>query len=202
MFARMFCRLGAGTLVALFLAGMASAETYRIDTVHSSVAFSIRHLVGRTTGKFTGFSGTVVYDPDHAEKSSVQATIRVASIDTDNEKRDAHLRGPDFFGAETYPEITFRSTATKREGDRLLVSGDLTMHGTTRQVILPVEILGTAVHPMRKVPVIGFAAELTVKRSNFGVNSWTDVAGVLGDEVKVTLNIEAVGKTPVQPAEK
>ena len=195
-------RLGAGTLVLFLLAGAVSAETYRIDPVHSSVVFSIRHIVSRVTGRFTDVSGTIVYDPAQVGTSRVQATIRVASIDTDNPKRDAHLRSPDFFNAEKYPEITFKSTGVKSEGNRLMVTGDLTVHGTTKQVVVPVEVLGTAVHPMRKVPVIGFAAELTIMRSDFGVNNWTDMAGVLGDEVRVMLNVEAVAEKASQAAGK
>jgi polyisoprenoid-binding protein YceI len=121
------------------------------------------------------------------------ATIQTASINTANAQRDKHLRSPDFFDAEKYPEISFKSTGAKKAGDRLMVTGDLTMHGITKSVVLPVEVLGVGTHPMSKAPVAGFTAELILKRSDFGVNNWTDVAGILGDEVKVTLNIEGVG---------
>jgi len=202
---KMLCRIlrgGAVGVIALLLASPVFAETYQIDATHSSVGFSIRHLVGRTAGVFTDFSGEVVYDPARVEDASVKATIEVASINTNNEKRDSHLRGADFFEADKHPQITFVSNGVEKKGDKLLVSGSLTLHGTTRPVVLPVEVLGTAVHPRYKVPVSGFAAELVIKRSDYGVNTWTDVAGVLGDEVKVTLTIEAVGQTAVQTAGK
>ena len=187
-------RVAATAIMSLaLLAGDALGETYAIDAVHSSVGFGIRHIFSRTTGVFTEFAGEITYDPEDPGASSVTATIQVASINTNNERRDGHLTSPDFFDAEKYPGITFRSTEVKVDGDRLLVRGDLTIHGVTQSVVLPVEVLGVGDHPMRKAPVAGFAAELAVKRSSFGVNSWTDAAGVLGDDVAVSLNIEAVG---------
>ena len=189
-------------LAVAILAASAQAATYSIDAVHSGVGFTIRHIVSRTSGSFTGVSGTIDYDPDHPEASVVMATIDVASIDTNNKKRDAHLKGADFFNAEKYPAITFSSTGAMKKGDRLMVTGDLTMHGVTQRVVLPVEVLGVGVHPRSKAAVAGFSAQTILKRSDFGVNSWTDVAGVLGDEVTVTLNIEAVVKPPREPAAK
>ena len=185
--------LSAGVLIVLLLAGTGSAETYQIDRSHSSVGFRIRHIVSRVTGTFADFSGTVVYNPDEVDSTSVQAVIKTVSIHTNDEKRDNHLRNSDFFDAERYPEITFESREVKKDGERLMVTGDLTMHGVTRTVVLSVEVLGLGIHPGSKAPVAGFAAELTLKRSDFGINSWTDAAGVLGDDVRVTLNIEAKG---------
>ena len=177
-----------------------------IDASHSSVRFSVRHIVSRTAGKFRDFSGSIVYDAEHPSKSSVKATIKMASIDTDNDRRDGHVKSADFFNVEKYPEMTFVSSSTKAKGNMLMVTGDLTMHGVTRKVVLPVEVLGVGIHPMTKASVAGFQADLTVKRSDFGVNSWTDVAGVLGDEVKVTLLVEALassgkmmGENPCNP---
>ena len=182
---------GVSLLALMLLAGTGFAETFRIDKSHSNVAFSVRHIVSRVQGGFTGFSGTIQYDEKHPEKSTVEATIQTASINTHNERRDGHLRSPDFFDAAAHPEITFKSTKVKKQGDKLMVMGDFTLHGVTKQVMLPVEVLGVGMHPMSKAPVAGFAAELTIKRSDYGVNTWTDVAGVLGDEVKISLNIEA-----------
>lgn len=179
------------TGLACLTAGAVQAETYQIDPVHSSVQFAIRHLVGRTAGKFTDFSGTVVYDPQAPASSSVQAVVKAGSINTLNEQRDGHLRSADFLATEQHPEITFRSTKVETQGDKLLVTGDLTMHGISRTVHLPVEVLGVGTNPRNNAPVAGFAAELVLKRSDFGVNSWVDQAGVLGDDVKVTLAIEA-----------
>ena len=183
-----------------------AAQEYSIDLPHSSVSFSVRHIVSRTAGKFTDFAGSIVYDAKNPNKSSVKATIKMASIDTDNERRDGHLKSDDFFNVEKYPDMTFMSSSVKAKGNMLMVTGDLTMHGVTRKVVLPVEVLGVGTHPMTKASVAGFQADLTVKRSDFGVNTWTDAAGVLGDEVKVTLLVEAlassgkmIGKNPCNP---
>jgi polyisoprenoid-binding protein YceI len=181
----------------LLLAFSVLAETYSIDKTHSSVSFSIRHLVSRVSGRFNDFSGTIQYDPAAPEKSQVEAVVQMASIDTDNEKRDGHLKSPDFFDVTQYPVVTFKSTKSEKQGDLLIVTGDLTMHGVTKSIVMPVEILGIGTHPMRdNAPVAGFASQAVLKRSEFGVNSWTDPAKVLGDEVSVTLAIEAVGKAP------
>jgi len=175
------------------MATAASAETYEIDVVHSSVEFSIRHLVSRTTGGFTDFSGSIAYDPARPAATKIEGTIQVASIDTRNAQRDGHLTGPDFLDAAKYPTITFKSTEAAARDGHLMVTGDFTMHGVTRQVTLMVEVLGMGTHPRSKKPVLGMATETVLKRSDYGVDTWTDVAGVLGDEVEVTLTIEAIG---------
>lgn len=199
MFTKIFNSWNTGILAFLLLAGTGFAETYQIDPVHSSVEFSVRHIFSRVPGEFTDFSGTIVYDPDRVENASVQATIQTTSVNTNNGSRDNHLRSPDFFEVAKYPEITFKGTKVEKEGNRLLVTGDLTMHGITKSAVLPVEILGVGTHPMSNAPVAGFSAELTLKRSDFGINNWTDAAGVLGDEVKITLNMEAAGKRMANP---
>ena len=121
---------GVGLLSVLLLSGTGVAETYKIDAGHSSVDFSIRHLVGRTSGHFNTFSGTVMYDPAHPEKTSVEATIETGSIDTGNEKRDGHLRNDDFFDVELYPTIVFESTSVMDN----TVTGMLNFHGVENQV--------------------------------------------------------------------
>lgn len=194
--------LGAGLAVALFGVLPVQAETYQIDATHSAVDFSIRHLVGRTKGKFKEFTGAIVYDEKAVEKSSVEAVIKVASLDTENERRDGHLRSPDFFDAEKYPEITFKSSKVEKgEGGKLLVTGDLTLHGVTKSVQLAVEVLGTGIHPMTNMPVAGFSSGLAIKRSDYGINNWVDKANVLGDEVEVGILIEA-GVPPPAPEKK
>ena len=186
--------LGVAFAVAVLLVDPIQAETYKIDVVHSSVDFSIRHLVGRSKGKFSEFSGTVTYDEKKTEATSINAVIKVASLDTGNEKRDGHLKSGDFFDAEQFPEITFKSTKVVKKDDRLLVTGNLTMHGVTKSIELSVEVLGVGVHPRGNVPIAGFASDITLKRSDYGVNNWTDKAGVLGDEVKISLLVEALAK--------
>jgi polyisoprenoid-binding protein YceI len=178
-------------LVAIATAGISLAELYQIDRGHSTVAFSIRHLVSRTTGKFTQFEGTINYDPATPKKTTVEATIQTASIDTENQRRDDHLRGADFFDVEKYPQITFKSTSAEQKGEMILVTGDLTMHGKTKSIKMPVEILGLGKHPRRGTPLGGFETELRLLCSDYGVNSYENFASVLGDEVKVTITIEA-----------
>lgn len=182
----------ATPVLALLLAGAVDAETYAVDATHSAVDFSIRHMVGRTKGRFAQFEGTIAFDPASPEATRISGTIQASSIDTGNEKRDQHLRSQDFFWVEEHPTITFTSTAVQKKTDTLLqVTGQLTMRGVTREVTLPVEILGTGLNPMSGKKQVGMATELTVKRSEFGVNHWSDTAGVLGDEVAVQVFVEA-----------
>jgi len=170
------------------------AETYEIDGSHSSATFSIRHIFSQVKGRFAQVSGSVTYDPQEPEKASVTAKIAAASINTDNEKRDAHLKSADFFEVEKYPDITFQSKGVKKEGEKLLVTGALNLHGVEKEITLDVEFLGAG-PGMRGATVAGFEATTTINRKDFGIN-WNralDQGGfVLGDEVKVTLSIEAV----------
>ena len=161
-----------GLVSSLVMADTGFAEKYQIDRSHSSVGFSIRHFVSRTAGRFNQFNGMIDYD-------------------TGNQRRDDHLRGADFFEVETYPTITFKSTSAVKEGEKILVTGDLTMHGVTKSVTLPVTVLGVGTHPQRGTPLAGFETELTLLCSDFGVNSWANFANVLGDEVRVNITIEA-----------
>ncbi len=168
------------------------AETYMVDASHSSVDFSIRHLVGRTKGRFGDFSGTIGYDAAKPEASSFSGIIQVKSIDTGNERRDGHLQSDDFFAAEAYPTITFKSTEVTSTGENALsLKGKLTMHGTTKEVTLPVEILGTGTNPRSGKAQIGLEANFSILCSDYGVNSWERFSAVLGDEVKIQVLIEA-----------
>ena len=178
--------LGFGTVTA--------QGTYGIDTVHSNVGFKVRHLVSKTGGEFTDFDGTIVADFGNLGASSVKFTIQTASIDTKNEKRDGHLRSADFFDAEKYPEITFTSSKiTKIDGDSYAVTGTLTMHGVSKEVILTVDFLGemTAMGGTRA----GYELTTTINRKDFGI-SWNralDAGGfVLGDDVEININLELV----------
>ena len=180
-----------GLVSSLVMADTSFAEKYQIDRAHSSVGFSIRHFVSRTAGRFNQFNGMIDYDPAAPEKTMIETTIQTRSIDTGNERRDGHLRGPDFFQVETYPTIMFKSTSAVKEGEKILVTGDLTMHGMTRSITLPVTVLGVGTHPQRNTPLAGFETELTLLCSDFGVNSWANFANVLGNEVRVNITIEA-----------
>ena len=176
------------------------AETYVVDRSHSSVDFSIRHLVGRTKGRFGEFSGTISYDAAKPQASSFSGIIQVKSIDTGNERRDGHLRSADFFEAEAFPEITFESTEVTGMGESTLgVKGKLTMHGTTREVTLSVEILGTGTNPRSGKAQIGLETNFAVLCSDYGVNSWERFSAVLGDEVRIQVLIEANAESEAQP---
>ena len=176
------------------LAGSANAaDTLVIDRVHSEASFQVRHFVSKVRGRFTDFSGTIVADQAKPEASSVEFTIKTASIDTDQPNRDKHLQSADFFDAEKFPEITFKSTSVKSAGkDKFAVTGNLTMHGVTKQITLPVTYLGSV--GAGKDAKHGFEAITTVNRKDYGIvwNKALDNGGyMLGDDVTVTVNIKA-----------
>jgi polyisoprenoid-binding protein YceI len=171
-----------------------AVRTFQIDKAHSEVIFQVRHLLSKVRGRFSDFAGTLQFDPEHPDQSSVDFTIQAASIDTAEPNRDAHLRSDDFFAAEKYPTLTFKSTkVTPRGRDLYDVEGDLTIRGVTKRVILPVSYLGAAKDPWGKEKV-AFEGETTINRKEYGLN-WNaalETGGFLvGDEVKVSLSIQA-----------
>jgi polyisoprenoid-binding protein YceI len=143
MLMKMLIRFSSLTLILIAISSVALAnETYRFDQAHSTIGFTVHQYLGTTHGKFTKFDGKIDIDRDHPENSSVAARINVRSIDTGIEKRDNHLRSPEFFNVEKYPEITFKSRSVKRTGaQRGDILGDLTMHGVTKPITLHVELL-------------------------------------------------------------
>jgi polyisoprenoid-binding protein YceI len=174
-------------------------EVYQIDPAHSAVQFKIRHFFAKVPGGFTDFDGKIILNRTDIAKSKVEATIKTASIDTANEKRDGHLRSADFFDAEKYPTITFKSTAWKEVGKNAYeVTGDFTMHGVTKPVTLAVKDLGSgaAMGGHRG----GWEATTTIDRTVYGVawNKAVEGGGMtLGNEVEITLNIEGVQEASV-----
>ena len=182
-------------LVALVGAIPAAAQgTYSIDTAHSNVGFKIRHLVAKVSGNFTEFDGTITADFQNLDASSVDFVIKTASINTNNEKRDGHLRSADFFDVENHPEITFKSSKiTRKDADTYVVAGILNMRGVAQPVILTVDYMGEmqAMGGTRA----GYEISTTLNRQDFDV-SWNrtlDQGGVvLGDDVEVTINLEVV----------
>lgn len=170
--------------------------TYKIDTSHSTVEFSIRHLViAKVRGRFTDVRGTLELDDADITRSKIQADIVAASINTAEEKRDAHLRSADFFDVESYPLITFTSKAIEQTGsDGYRVTGDLTIHGVTRPIVLDVEDLGRATDPWGN-PRVAFTARGSLDRKDYGL-SWNQVleAGgfLVGDRVDISLDVQAV----------
>lgn len=184
-------------LVSLFIVCNASlamaADVYNIDRAHTNVEFTVRHLViSKVRGRFNEFAGTIIYDEHDITRSSLKGMIKVASIDTDNVKRDAHLLGPDFFDAQVYPEIVFKSTKVEKVGDQMVVVGKLTIHGTTKEVRVPFIITGKFTNPS-KVFYIGFEARLRINRQDFGI-SYSKMNGslIIGNTVNIKLLGEAV----------
>jgi len=181
----------AAVAAGLVSAASAAVETYAIDPVHSSVGFSVRHILTKVPGSFTQFSGTITVDRDNLENSSVEAAIDVGSVSTRNDKRDAHLKSPDFFDAAKFGTITFKSTSWKKTGDATFdVTGDLTMHGVTRAVVLKVDLLGFG-PGMMGAQLSGWDASVTLNREDFGVNGPAMLGKALGTDVLVSINIEA-----------
>ena len=173
-----------------------TVSTWAIDPVHSIAEFAVKHmLVSTVKGRFGSLTGTLSIDEANPGNSSVAATLDVASIDTYESQRDAHLRSDDFFNAEQYPHITFRSTRVERKSDEeWRITGDLSIRDVTMAVTLDTEFEGRVTDPHGKQRA-GFTAETTISRKEFGLkwNALLETGGaVVGDKVKVTLHIEAV----------
>jgi len=171
-----------------------AVRSLAIDRSHSDVAFQVRHLLSKVRGRFADFSGTIEFDEVEPGNSRVDVVIQAASIDTTEVNRDAHLRSADFFEVETYPTLTFTSVSVAARGaESFDVVGDLTIHGITKRVTLPATFLGKAKDPWGTEKV-AFEAELTLSRRHFGLhwNAALEAGGfVVGDEVKVSLSIQA-----------
>lgn len=177
-------------LLASLTARAAEVEVYKIDPTHSSVKFSIRHFVAKTTGNFAEFEGTLKINREDLTQSSAEATIRIPSVDTDDEKRDSHLQEDDYFNAAKHPLMTFSSTAwtaTERKS-HFKVTGDLSFNGITRPVTLDVELLGFG-EGMRDAYLSGWEATTTIDRTEWGVNAGQPAVGT---EVDIRINIEAI----------
>jgi polyisoprenoid-binding protein YceI len=170
------------------------AATWNIDPVHSEVGFSVRHMmVSKVRGRFTAFSGQLV-TADDPTGSSVTAEIDLASIDTGNEQRDAHIKSADFFEVETYPTMTYKSTGIRVEDGDYIVDGDLTLKGVTRSVPLRLELNGFGEDPYGGYRA-GFTATGELNRSEFNVSFNAPMANggvVVSDKIALHLEIEAV----------
>lgn len=177
--------------VALASHASAAVETYAIDPVHSSVAFGIRHFVAKVPGKFSKVEGLIKVDRENLAKSTVEATIQAASINTDNQKRDDHLRSADFLDAAKFPTITFKSRTWKKTGENTFdVAGDLTMKDVTREVVLKVTSLGFG-PGMGGAKLSGWEASTTIDKKLWNIKDPAMLDAALGDEVAITINIEA-----------
>jgi polyisoprenoid-binding protein YceI len=179
-----------------------AAETFTIDPVHSSVAFSVKHMVvSNVHGIFRDVSGTLNYDSKDVTKSSVEVHIKTASIDTGSDNRDKHLRSPDFFDVEKYPEMTFKSTSIEKSGESFVARGPLTIHGVSKDVAIPFTVAGTIKDP-RGGMRFGAEASLTINRKDFGLSWNRAIEGgmLVGDDVKIDLGVE--GKQEAAEASK
>ncbi|WP_406271354.1 YceI family protein [Nocardia sp. NBC_00881] len=168
-----------------------TAGTWAIDPTHSTLGFSVRHLmVSKIRGRFTDFSGKLVIGEDGT--ASAEAEIRVDSVTTDNEQRDEHLRTADFFHAKDFPVATFKSTGFRVKGEDFVVDGEFTIRGVTKPVSLDVEFLG--VNPgMGHGPVAGFEAKTVINRRDFGITidmPLPDGGAVIGDKITLSLEVE------------
>lgn len=182
-------------LSSLLIGSVLGATKYDVDVNHSTVGFSVPILggVSQVRGKFTDFNVVIDYDEADITKSSVTATIKAASIDTGIERRDGHLKTADFFDVEKYPEITFQSKRIVKKGKNNFVAvGTFTMHGVSKEIEIPITITGTTIHPVNKKKYVGFQAELTLNRRDFGINyEQKGVPNWIGDEVTINLNLLA-----------
>ena len=172
-----------------------AAQTWQIDRAHSDIFFTVRHMViTKVRGRFLKWDGTLVLDEQDLSKSRVEVSIDAASISTSDEKRDGHLRSADFLDAEKFPKLTFKSTRVEKvSGDRLKVTGDLTIRDVTKSVTLDVEQLGKAKDPWGNNK-IAFNGKVAIQREEFGAkwNQALEAGGVLvGKQVDIDLELQA-----------
>lgn len=180
------------------LSSLAAAAEYQVDSAHTAASFAVRHMMVSTVrGQFKGVTGTVVWDPERLDTASINVAIDANTVNTGEPKRDAHLKSPDFFDTAKYPALAFKSRRVTRSGDTISVTGDLTMHGVAREVVLTVD----GPTPVTKDPFgnLRFGASATgkVNRKDWGLvwNKALDGGGLLiGDDVSITIDIEAFRK--------
>ena len=183
------------TLIACTVASAtalpAAVETYKIDPVHSSVAFSIRHFVAKVAGRFGKFSGTITVDRENPANNAASATIETAAIDTGNEKRDTHLRSADFLDAAKFPTMSFKSTAWKKtDEDSYDVTGNLTIKDVTKPVVLKVTSLGFG-PGSGGAQLGGWEATTKINKKEFNVKDPALLDAAIGEDVTITINVEA-----------
>lgn len=190
---RFVCSLVCG--IALLVPTLGRTTTWEVDPAHSTVAFGVRHMmISKVRGQFRTFKATAVGDPASPENATIEATIDVASIDTGDAKRDAHLKSPEFFDVEKFPKMTFKSKKIESAGSgKYKVTGDLTLHGVTKEVVLDVE--GPTKPVTMGLTKAGASATTRIDRKAFGIewNKVMDGGGVVvGNDVEVTIDVEAI----------
>jgi polyisoprenoid-binding protein YceI len=192
-------RLGLIVIAAFAMAASAAAQagTWQIDPNHSAAQFSVRHLgVSTVRGAFTKVSGTAKYDPADASKASLDANIDASSVDTRVNMRDNDLRSPNFLDVQKYPTITFVSKQAKSAGaGKLQITGDLTIHGVTKEVVLDVDGPSAPIKDPWGNQRIGASASTRINRKDFAVNG---APGVVGDDISITIDVELIQPQPKQ----
>jgi polyisoprenoid-binding protein YceI len=185
----------AAVALILTIPATAQMQTWDIDENHSAAQFSVRHLaISTVRGSFNKVSGSVQYDPSNPAKTIIDATIDAASVDTRVEKRDNDLRSPSFFDTAKYPTLTFKSKRVETAGTgKLKVTGDLTMHGVTKEVTLDVDGPSAAIKDPRGSQHMGASATTTINRKDFGVNG---ASTAVGDDVPIIIDLELVRTAP------
>ncbi len=191
---RYFTILAAVVVLVASAVMAAPADEYTSDPAHSSIEFSVKHMViTNVKGTFDIFEAVIMFNPENLDQSSVDVSIDVASVNTRDEKRDEHLRSPDFFDAAKFPVITFKSSKISKKGDGYIAAGTLTIRGVSKEVELPFQLNGPITNPWGQV-VMGIELDFKINRKDFGVN-WSktmDNGGlVVGDDVKIEINLEA-----------
>ncbi|HEY4931537.1 MAG TPA: YceI family protein [Terriglobales bacterium] len=178
-------------LAMLVGSAVAQVQTWNIDPNHTAAQFSVRHMgISTVRGAFTKVSGTAQYDPSNPSKTSVDATIEAASVDTRVSMRDDDLRSDHYFDVAKYPTITFKSKSVEAAGaGKLKITGDLTIHGTTKQVVLDVDGPSAAANDPRGNAHVGASASTTIKRTDFGVGGANPM---VGDDITITIDVELV----------
>jgi len=185
--------------LAFTASAFAQAKMWKIDPNHTAAQFSVRHLgISTVRGAFTKVSGTATYDPADPGKASIEVTIDASSVDTRVEMRDNDLRSPNFFDVAKYPTLTFKSKRVEAAGPgKLKVTGDLTIHGVTKEVVLDVDGPSAPVTDPRGNSHMGASASTKINRKDFGVSGGP---GAVGDEIAITIDAELV--SPAAPAAK
>lgn len=198
--------IALGTLLALSVSAVtaiAHVTEYKIDPGHTLVGFNVRHFFTKVPGRFKDFSGTIAFDDHNVANSQVDVIIQSTSVNTENERRDTHLRGGDFFMADSFPTITFKSTKVVPGPDNAaLVHGDLTIRGITKPVILDARFIGVMDDSRMGRKIAGFEGRTTINRKDFGIvwnRTFDQGAVMLGDDVAIELNVEAVWRDPNAP---
>lgn len=184
-----------GLVLGLGQSALAETARYDVDRDHSAIEFRVAHMVvSKTTGRFMDYSGFIEMDPEALTVKTIDATIKTASVNTNHEKRDAHLRGPDFFNVEKFPTMTYQLKSYRKVGEDYQAVGELTLLGVTKEIALVGKFNGVAKDPWGNTRA-GFTAEGKLNRKEFGMN-WSktlDSGGlVVGDDVFIKLDIECI----------